>query len=144
MAGCKKKHSALQKAHFKAYAIEGRCGINRLKRLEKYCRNNPNDLQAAEQLKKGNTGYTRKTPKVSVLTKAIKYRLALIKSFCGKGYKELISNDFLTQSITWKKLNSTKYTEKTSKPSRLMMSIGANIPIEIKQQILKTFYHKLA
>lgn len=129
MAGCKKKSSKLQDAHYKQYAISGKCGVNRLRALEQRVKKHPNDLQAAEQLKKGNTGYTRKTPKASLLTGAIKKRLAIIKYFAGKGYKDLISKDFITHSVAWKKLNATKYGIVTAKPKHYtMMNIASNLP----------------
>ena len=35
MAGCQKKNSKLQESHYKRYAVEGKAGINRYRRMQK-------------------------------------------------------------------------------------------------------------
>lgn len=130
MAGCKKKHSKLQESNYNRYAAEGKAGINRLARMVRELKKNPNNTQLAEQIKKGNTGYTRKKPVISILTNATKAAMQNVKYFAGKGNKELISNIFLTHSAAWRKLIDIKKQPKanTGKKKYGIMSIGGNLP----------------
>ena len=127
MAGCKKKSSKLQESNYKRYAVEGKAGINRYKRMERELSKNPNNLQLAEQLKKGNTGYTRKKPKISILTKAQKSIMHTVKYFTGKGNKELVSDTAFTHIAAWRKLVDSKKRPK-EKVNPRMFSIGSNLP----------------
>ena len=132
MAGCKKKHSKQQIANFKQYAISERCGLNRLRRAERTAKHQPNNLQIQETVKKGNTGYTRKKPKISILTNAVKSRLALIKWFTGSGNKALISNNSPTHIKAWRSLLAEKIAalpKVSNKQKRKygIMTIGGNL-----------------
>jgi hypothetical protein len=53
--------SKSQKTQYQMYQSGNRCVVNRTKRLEKYVKNNPNDIQAKKALKKG-LQYRRKSP----------------------------------------------------------------------------------
>ena len=135
MAGCKKKHSKQQIANFKQYAIAEKCGLNRLRRAERTAKQQPNNLQIQETIKKGNTGYTRKKPKVSVLTNAVKSRLALIKWFTGGGNKALISDNPPTHIKAWRSLLAEKIAAlpkntSTKRKKYGIMTIGGNLPEE--------------
>ena len=135
MAGCKKKHSKQQIANYKQYAISERCGLNRLRRAERTAKHQPNNLQIKETIKKGNTGYTRKKPKISILTNAVKSSLALIKWFTGRGNKALISNNSPTHIKAWRSLLAEKIAalpKNMNKQKRKygIMSIGGNLPEE--------------
>lgn len=127
MAGCKKKHSKLQEANYKRYAIEGKAGINRLNRMKRELNKNPENKQLAEQIKKGNTGYTRKKPKISILTNAKKTAMQTVKYFTGSGYKDLLSTVALTHIAAWRKLVDSKKRPK-EKVNPRMFSIGSNLP----------------
>ena len=126
MAGCKKKCSKLQESNYKRYAVEGKAGINRYKRMERELSKNPNNLQLVEQLKKGNTGYTRKKPKISILTNAKKTAMQTVKYFTGSGHKDLLSTIALTHVAAWRKLVDSKKRPK-EKVNPKMFSIGCNI-----------------
>lgn len=131
MAGCKKKHSKLQESNYKRYSVEGKAGTNRLARMARELKKNPNNAQLAEQLKKGNTGYTRKKPVISILTNATKNAMHIVKYFTGKGNKELIFNTVVTHLAAWRKLIDSKKQVKqinTKKNKYGIMSIGGNIP----------------
>ena len=135
MAGCKKKHSKQQIANYKQYAISERCGLNRLRRAERTAKHQPNNLQIQETVKKGNTGYTRRKPKISILTNAIKSRLALIKWFTGSGNKALISDNPPTHIKAWRNLLVEKIAAlpkntNTKRKKYGIMSIGGNLPEE--------------
>lgn len=135
MAGCKKKHSKQQIANYKQYAISERCGLNRLRRAERTAKHQPNNLQIQETIKRGNTGYTRKKPKISILTNAIKSRLALIKWFTGSGHKALISDNSPTHIKAWRSLLAEKIAalpKVNNKQKRKygILSIGGNLPEE--------------
>lgn len=127
MAGCKKKHSKLQEANYKRYAIEGKAGINRLARMKRELNKNPENKQLAEQIKKGNTGYTLKKPKISILTKAQKSLMHMVKYFTGKGNKELVSDTASTHIAAWRRLIDSKKQPK-QKVNPRMFSIGSNLP----------------
>lgn len=127
MAGCKKRNSKLQEANYKRYAIEGKAGINRLNRMKRELKKNPENAQLAEQLKKGNTGYTRKKPKVSILTNAKKTAMQTVKYFTGSGHRDLVSTVALTHIAAWRKLVDSKKRPK-EKVNPKMFSIGCNIP----------------
>ena len=142
MAGCKKKHSKQQIANFKQYAISERCGLNRLRRAERTAKHQPNNLQIQETIEKGNTGYTRKKPKISILTNAIKSRLALIKWFTGSGNKALISDNPPTHIKAWRSLLAEKIEalpKNMNKQKRKygIMTIGGNLP-EVTLQALES------
>lgn len=47
---------------YKVYEIQARWKINRIRKLKKYVKNNPNDLLAKKRLKDGIFTYRRKTP----------------------------------------------------------------------------------
>lgn len=127
MAGCKKKCSKLQESNYKRYAVEGKAGINRYKRMERELSKNPNNSQLAEQLKKGNTGYTRKKPKISILTNAKKTAMQTVKYFTGNGHRDLVSSVALTHTAAWRKLVDSKKQLK-QKVNTKMFSIACNIP----------------
>ena len=127
MAGCKKRNSKLQEANYKRYAIEGKAGINRLNRMKRELKKNPENLQLVEQLKKGNTGYTRKKPKVSILTNAKKTAMQTVKYFTGSGHRDLVSTVALTHIAAWRKLVDSKKRPK-EKVNPRMFSIGCNLP----------------
>jgi len=133
MAGCKKRNSKQQIANYKQYAISERCGLNRLRMAERTAKHQPNNLQIKETIKKGNTGYTRKKPKISILTNAVKSRLALIKWFTGSGNKALISDNPPTHIKAWRGLLTKKIAElpkniNTKRRKYGIMSIGGNLP----------------
>lgn len=133
MAGCKKKHSKQQTANYKQYAISERCGLNRLRRAERTAKHQPNNLQIQETIKRGNTGYTRKKPKISILTNAVKSSLALIKWFTGSGHKALISDNPPTHIKAWRSLLAEKIAalpKVNNKQKRKygILSIGGNLP----------------
>ena len=133
MAGCKKRNSKQQIANYKQYAISERCGLNRLRRAERTAKHQPNNLQIQETIKKGNTGYTRKKPKISILTGAIKSRLALIKWFTGSGNKALISDNSPTHIKAWrglltKKIAALPKVSNKQKRKYGILSIGGNLP----------------
>jgi len=135
MAGCKKKHSKQQIANYKQYAISERCGLNRLRRAERTAKHQPNNLQIQETIKRGNTGYTRKKPKISILTNAVKSRLSLIKWFTGSGNKALISDNPLTHIKAWrglltKKIAALPKVSNKQKRKYGILSIGGNLPEE--------------
>ena len=132
MAGCKKKHSKQQIANFKQYAIAEKCGLNRLRRAERTAKQQPNNLQIQETIKRGNTGYTRKKPKISILTNAVKSSLALIKWFTGSGNKALISDNSPTHIKAWRSLLAEKIAalpKVSNKQKRKygIMTIGGNL-----------------
>ncbi len=56
-----KVSSKSQKTQYLMYQSGNRCVVNRTKRLKKYVRENPNDIQAKKALDKG-LKYRRKTP----------------------------------------------------------------------------------
>ena len=133
MAGCKKRNSKQQIANYKQYALSERCGLNRLRRAERTAKHQPNNLQIKETIKKGNTGYTRKKPKISILTNAIKSRLALVKWVTGSGNKALISDNPPTHIKAWRELLTKKIAvlpknTSTKRKKYGIMSIGGNLP----------------
>lgn len=133
MAGCKKRNSKQQIANYKQYALSERCGLNRLRRAERTAKHQPNNLQIQEIIKKGNTGYTRKKSKISILTNAVKSRLALIKWFTGSGNKALISDNPPTHIKAWRSLLAEKIAalpKVNNKQKRKygILSIGGNLP----------------
>ena len=142
MAGCKKKSSKLQESNYKRYAVEGKAGINRYKRMERELSKNPNNSQLAEQLKKGNTGYTRKKPKISILTNAKKTAMQTVKYFTGSGHRDLLSTTALTHISAWRKLVDSKKRPK-EKVNPKMFSIGCNIPANTVK-LLETLKLQLA
>ena len=130
MAGCEKKCSKLQESNYKRYAVEGKAGLNRRHRMQRELFKNPNNSQLAEQFKKGNTGYTRKKPKISILTNAKKTVMQTVKYFTGSGHKDLLSNVALTHIAAWRKLVDSKKGPK-EKVNPRMFSIGCNLPENI-------------
>ena len=127
MAGCKKKCSKLQESNYKRYAVEGKAGINRLARMARELKKNPNNAQLAEQLKKGNTGYTRKKPKISIFTNAKKTAMQTVKYFTGSGHKDLLSTVALTHIAAWRKLVDNKKQVK-QKINPKIFAIACNLP----------------
>lgn len=127
MAGCRKKHSKLQESNYKRYAVEGRAGINRYTRMLRELKKNPGNEQLAEQVKKGNTGYTRKKPKISILTNAKKTAMQTVKYFTGNGHRDLVSNVTLTHIAAWRKLVDSKKQVK-QKINPKMFAIACNLP----------------
>lgn len=136
MAGCRKRHSKLQQAHYKAYALENRAVVNRTKRLKKVLKNSPNNLlQIEAAIQKAH--FRKQKPKQSILTNDTKTRLHIVKFFTGKGTKELISAQKEQHAKAWEGLLSTKRNGKIPHDiARLrIMSIGENLPDGTKKQL---------
>lgn len=138
MAGCKKKHSTTQKHNFKQYALENRAVINRVKRLGALLKKETNETKINElktAIQKAH--FRRQKPKQSILTNDTKTRLKIVKYFTGKGYKNLISNNFIDHSAAWLKLNFSKKNGKI--PANIaklrIFSIGENLPNETLKQL---------
>jgi metal-dependent amidase/aminoacylase/carboxypeptidase family protein len=80
----KKSTSASRKAAYTTYKTLNKSVRNRTRKLEKYVKNNPNDLQAKAALDKG-LQYARKTPNNYVWTKQSKELAHLLNTL---GYKK--------------------------------------------------------
>ena len=147
MAGCRKKHSKLQQAHYKQYALENRAVVNRVKRLRKSLTNSitlkthcSDELdKKVEQIKTAieKARFRRKNPIQSTLTNSTKSRLQIIKFFTGKGDRNLISDNRITHSSSWLKLIGSKRKGKTlaGVSQRKLMNIGNNLAAETLKQL---------
>ena len=81
----KKKQGNSQKQQYASYKNEGRYEKNAKRKLEAYCRKNPNDKQAQKRLAEGKFPFRRKKPHSKVWRAGARMYAQLLTTVGSKG-----------------------------------------------------------